>query len=258
MSIRKQCVHSWLQMEKKTEWFADWFDSPYYHILYGHRDYNEAEFFLRNLINFYQPQAHAKIIDLACGKGRHSIFLNSLGFDVTGVDLSSQSILAAKHFENETLSFEVGDLRYLSLTQKFQYALNLFTSFGYFEDFETDIQVLKNVHSILLDKGIFLIDFFNAHKVIKDLVRSETIERQGILFNINRDVINGKIVKTIAFEHDGKSHHYLESVQALSFENFEELFAKSGFKMLNYFGNYKLEPFHLEHSDRLILIGQKI
>lgn len=258
MSIRNQSVPSRFQMEKKTEWFADWFDSPYYHILYGHRDYKEAEFFLRNLINFYQPMPHAKIIDLACGKGRHSIFLNSLGFDVTGVDLSSQSIQSAKQFENETLSFEVGDLRYLSLTEKFQYALNLFTSFGYFEDFETDVQVLKNIHSILEDKGIFLIDFFNAHKVIHHLVRTETVEKQGILFEISREVVNGKIRKTIVFEHEGKRHQYLESVQALSLTDFEELFSKSGFKMLNFFGNYKLEPYHQEQSDRLILIGQKI
>ena len=244
-------------MKQKTEWFVDWFDSPYYHILYGHRDHSEAEFFLRNLVDFYKPAPDAKIIDLACGKGRHSIFLNSLGFDVTGVDLSAQSILAAKQFENKLLRFEVGDLRTLSLSDTSQYALNLFTSFGYFEDLETDVKVLQNIHALLKPKGIFLIDFFNAHKVINELVRTETITREGINFHITREVVSGKIRKTISFEDLGKKHQYLESVQALSMQDFEVLFAQSGFNLLNCFGNYQLDSFQVEQSDRLILIGQK-
>ena len=245
-------------MEKKTEWFADWFDSPYYHILYGHRDQSEAEFFLQNLIDFYPPKPQAKIIDLACGKGRHSIFLNSLGFEVTGVDLSAQSIAAAKQFENSSLTFTVADLRSLHVPNTFQYALNLFTSFGYFEDVETNVKVLQNVHALLQSNGILLIDFFNAHKVVQELVRTETIEREGISFHINRDLVNGKIRKTISFEHQNQTYNYLESVQALTLQDFQSLFEKSGFKLLHYFGNYSLDPFQLASSDRLILIGQKI
>jgi SAM-dependent methyltransferase len=244
-------------MGKKTEWFADWFDSPYYHILYGHRDQSEAEFFLRNLINKYQPKPNASIIDLACGKGRHSIFLNSLGFDVTGVDLSNESIRAANAFANQTLHFEVGDLRSLKSTKSFDFALNLFTSFGYFEDLDTDLQVIQNIHQLLEPEGIFLIDFFNAHKVIQHLVQAETIERQGIQFHISRKVEHGKILKNIAFEHQGNAHQYQELVQALTQKDFENLLNAANFKIIDCFGAYDLSSFNSQSSDRLILIAQK-
>ena len=73
-------------------WYASWFDTPYYHILYKDRGYDEAQAFMRALMAYLKPKDSAKILDLACGKGRHSVFLNSLGYNVTGVDLSKNSI----------------------------------------------------------------------------------------------------------------------------------------------------------------------
>src|SRR5687768_8108297 len=85
----------------RKEWYETWFDSPYYHILYSHRDNLEASNFLNNLISFVKPSRGARILDVACGKGRHSIYLNDQGFDVTGFDLSEQSIEHNKPYENE-------------------------------------------------------------------------------------------------------------------------------------------------------------
>ena len=80
-------------MTKSTkQWYASWFDTPYYHILYKDRDYTEAQGFMDNLTNYLNIPEGGKILDLACGKGRHSVYLNSLGYDVTGVDLSEKSI----------------------------------------------------------------------------------------------------------------------------------------------------------------------
>ena len=77
------------------EWFEDWFDTKYYHILYKNRNYNEAENFIDNLLNYLKPNTTAKFIDIACGKGRHSIFINKKGFPVVGYDLSKESIASA-------------------------------------------------------------------------------------------------------------------------------------------------------------------
>ncbi|MEP2509893.1 MAG: methyltransferase domain-containing protein, partial [Reichenbachiella sp.] len=76
----------------KKQWFDEWFNTIYYHILYKHRDYEEAAKFLDHLINYFKIVPNSKILDLACGKGRHSIYLNKKGFDVTGVDLSEENI----------------------------------------------------------------------------------------------------------------------------------------------------------------------
>lgn len=97
--------------EQKKAWYASWFDTPYYHILYKDRDYDEAQLFIDNLTHYLNIAEDATILDVACGKGRHAIYLNSLGYDVVGTDLSSNSIEEAKAFENEKLHFEVHDMR---------------------------------------------------------------------------------------------------------------------------------------------------
>ena len=75
-------------MEKKP-WFESWFNTPYYHILYKERDMEEAQSFLKRLTDYLHMNANSKVLDVACGKGRHSLFLNQLGFDVTGIDFRS-------------------------------------------------------------------------------------------------------------------------------------------------------------------------
>ena len=75
-------------MEKITDWFEHWFDTKYYHLLYDNRDEKEAEFFMKNLILFLELKKGSRILDLHCGKGRHSVFLNSKGCNVVGADLS--------------------------------------------------------------------------------------------------------------------------------------------------------------------------
>ena len=93
------------------EWFKNWFNSPYYHILYKERDSYEAEYFIDNLIIYLKIAENSKIIDIACGKGRHSIYLEQKKMKVTGIDLSQKSINHAKKFENDNLFFFKHDMR---------------------------------------------------------------------------------------------------------------------------------------------------
>ena len=77
------------------EWFETWFDTRYYHTLYGHRDENEARQFIDALLSFLKPSEDARFLDVACGKGRHAKQINTSGFDLTGIDLSVNSIALA-------------------------------------------------------------------------------------------------------------------------------------------------------------------
>jgi SAM-dependent methyltransferase len=239
------------------EWFSEWFDSPYYQILYHNRDEEEARFFLSNLIHFFKAPTDKRIIDLACGKGRHAIYLNSLGYDVTGVDLSAKSISETGKHANEKLHFEVQDLRTLSFPQQFDIALNLFTSFGYFASRQEDEKVLCNIRNILNPGGYLLIDFFNSELVLRDMVEHESREAGGIRFRIHRRVENDFIVKQITFADAGTTYEFTERVQALTLEEFRNMLKKTGFRELHVFGNYKLEPFNRNKSERLILVAQR-
>lgn len=234
------------------EWFASWFDTPYYHTLYKHRNDEEAEFFIKNLVRHFNFKHDQTILDLACGKGRHSIFLNKLGFTTDGADLSAQSIAHAKQFENNSLHFYEHDMRN-PLPKAYDIVLNLFTSFGYFDDTNDNLNVLKSVKESLSDQGIFVIDFLNLNHVRAQLVAEEIKVIDGISFCINRMINDSHIIKSIDFEDKGESHSYQEKVQAIDLETFGKLVKQAGFKLTNVFGNYNLNTFDPESSERLIL-----
>ncbi|WP_316802806.1 class I SAM-dependent methyltransferase [Pedobacter nototheniae] len=241
----------------QRKWFQYWFNSPYYHILYQQRNDAEAEFFIDNLTDFLNPVADSKMLDIACGKGRHSIYLNKKGFNVTGIDLSEQSIKYAKQFENEKLHFLVHDMRRLFYINYFDVALNLFTSFGYFDTEKDHVNALKTFRKSLNANGILVIDYFNTEKIIRNLNSTETKVLDQISFNIDKKVVDGKIIKKINFEDNHKTYNFEERVQAFSLEDFERMIAKAGMVIEKTFGSYALEPYNEENSDRLILICKK-
>lgn len=241
-----------MQKEKNT-WFASWFDTPYYHILYKDRDYAEAQVFMDNITQYLNLPDDSKILDLACGKGRHSIYLNELGYDVTGADLSENSIAEASKFANEKLHFEVHDMR-MPFDQKFDAIFNLFTSFGYFENDEDNLKTLQAIQESLSEYGFAVIDFMNVQHVIENLVPEEVKTVDNIDFHIKRYVKDGHIFKEIDFEDQGEKFHFVEKVQALTLQNFEEMMEEAGIYLLDTFGDYKLKKFYKNESERLIMV----
>jgi SAM-dependent methyltransferase len=239
--------------KEHPKWFQSWFDTSYYHILYKHRDYKEAEAFIKNIVTYLNLNKADSILDLACGKGRHSIFLNSLGYDVTGLDLSKNSIEHAKTNESESLHFEVHDMRNVYETQ-FEIVLNLFTSFGYFQDEMDNFKVIQTIKSSLKQNGIGVIDYMNSPLVIDNLIAHNSYESDGIKFELKRNYKDGFITKNIEVNDDGKSFHFEEKVRAFTFQDFETMLSNAGLHLLDCFGSYKLEPFNNKTSERLILI----
>jgi SAM-dependent methyltransferase len=239
------------------DWFAEWFNTPYYHILYKNRDDKEAQEFITNLLKYLALPVKSKILDLACGKGRHSIFLNKLGYNVTGVDLAPKSIEYAKEYETDHLKFYVGDMRKPNFPNHFNVIFNLFTSFGYFSDDIDNLKVYQSIFEQLLYKGIFVMDFMNVSLAMDKLIEQEDKEIDGILFHLHRKIENGFIVKDIKFQDKGKNFHFQERVRTFNLDYFENLGKKVGFSLKKVFGDYQLQLFNEKHSPRLILIFEK-
>ena len=236
-----------------NNWFASWFDSPYYHVLYKERNYREAQVFMDNLTHYLNLPEHAKVLDLACGKGRHAIYLNQLGFDVLGVDLSENSIAIANKNANNTLHFQVHDMRQ-PFEEKYDAIFNLFTSFGYFACDTDHLKTLIAIKESLSEYGFGVIDFMNVTQVIANLIPAETITVDGIDFHIKRFHIDGYIYKEIDFEDQGEKYHFTEKVRAFTLQDFQELMTEAGIYLLDIFGDYKLKKFHKTDSERLIMI----
>lgn len=238
------------------EWFESWFDTSYYHILYQNRDYSEAELFIKNLFKYLDLAKDGRVLDLACGKGRHAIFVNSLGFNTMGVDLSRESIEEAKKNENSGLKFEVHDMRDPIEGESFDLVLNLFTSFGYFESTDENQKVLNAVSTYLNPNGKLVIDFLNPDFIRNNIVEAEQKEIDGIKFKISKSIQDEKIIKNISFEDKGKQFDYQEKVQLIDKKEFERLLTNANFEIENVFGDYQLSPF-TENSERLIIVAKK-
>lgn len=242
---------------KEEEWFESWFDTSYYHILYNNRNTEEAARFIDKLFEHLKPEKEAKLLDIACGKGRHARHMSENGFDTTGIDLSAASINYAKQYENNTLHFARHDMRKPFQQNAFDYAFNLFTSFGYFQTIQEHIDALRAFNTSLKPGGILVIDFFNSVKIINELLPLEIKKEKGITFTITKELKDKKIIKRIEFEDHGKKHHYLEKVYAFLWSDFNDMMEQSNFKIINKFGNYNFRSFDENNSPRLILICQK-
>lgn len=240
-----------------AEWFKDWFNSPYYHLLYNNRNENEAIFFINNLCAHLNLKAEANVWDLACGKGRHSVCLNKRGFKVVGTDLSQNSITDASKNSNPTLDFFVHDMRDPFRINYFDAVFNLFTSIGYFENFNDNFSVFKNVAKALKPNGVFVVDFLNSESIANFINTSYQEQRETIAFKIEKKIENNSIIKHIEFTDGNKDFYFEESVSLLKKEDFENFARSAGLKIENIFGNYKLDAFDPKNSERLILILKK-
>lgn len=240
------------------DWYEHWFDTQYYHLLYQHRDDKEAQFFIDKLCLHINWSKDCKLIDIACGKGRHSIYLNKLGFDVTGIDLSVNSIEKAREYENKTLHFHVHDMRRTFKKNYFDGALNLFTSFGYFKNSVDNENSISAMASNLKRGGHLVIDYLNMKPLMNDLEQDFHCKKGAIEFTINKRIDEGYLLKEIFVKDGEKKRHFIERLHIYNLQEFEAFFNEANLKIISVFGNYALESFDVNSSDRLILVGEKI
>ena len=238
-------------------WFEEWFDSPYYHVLYSHRDNEEAAAFLDLLSEQLQLPHASRILDLGCGKGRHARHLHSKGYNVTGVDLSQRNIEYCRQFEEAGLEFYVHDMRRLLRINYYHAVLNLFTSFGYFEQDHQNDLVIQAASKSLLTGGQLVIDFMNVHRAMKELQPEQTVIRDNIEFHIRKSIKGSYLIKDISFTDKGSSFRFREEVRLLEEKEFRTYFEKAGLQVEKMFGDYRLNSFEAETSPRLIFIVRK-
>jgi len=136
------------------------------------------------------------------------------------------------------------------------FALNLFTSFGYFENDEDHLRMLRTMNVNLKNSGIFVLDFLNLSFVRSNMKELEIIKGKLADYEINRSIQNGKIVKTISFVSEGESFCFEEKVMAYGQNQLSDLLERAGFDILNVWGDYQGNPVN-EHSPRCIFVAKK-
>jgi SAM-dependent methyltransferase len=240
---------------KSSNWFEEWFNTKYYHDLYRHRDDSEAFEFVRALKNSFDWKSDDVVLDVCCGNGRHAINLERMGMQTWGVDLSVDNIEMAKSNSKFPNRWQVQDVRHLSLPVQFNVILNLFTSFGYFEDDAEHQQMLSHIRQHLLPGGFFIMDFFNVESVREKMVSNEIHQGELTDYHISRSIDSKWVRKEIRFEADGATFVFEEKVRALTPKQIQDMLSQAGFEVVNHLGDYQLSPF-VAGSPRSIFISK--
>jgi SAM-dependent methyltransferase len=238
------------------EWYKIWFANKNYLELYRQRDEKEAS----DLINLIQRNVPAptdsKVLDVCCGAGRHSVELARRGYEVTGFDLSGYLIGQARNSlknANESglkVKFLIRDMKDFSFKNKFDIALNIFSSFGYFKKDPDNLKVFKNIRSSLKNGGYFVFDFLNESYIKKNLVPYSEDFVNGKKFVQKRYIKNGFVCKDIFI---GKEK-YSERIRLYSPSVIKNALAEKEFRILKLFGDYYGSRFDKGKSKRLIII----
>jgi SAM-dependent methyltransferase len=220
-----------------TEWFEQWFGEEYLR-LYPHRDDDEARQ-LATLIERHAPYEGCRVLDLACGAGRHAVNFAERGARVVGFDLSMPLLSRARHRMDPPLDLVRGDMRLLPFRDgAFDMVVNLFTSFGYFSDDAQHREVLEGVAATLEVGGVFVLDYLNADSVRDSLVPHEERRVGNQRVAIERGIsTDGRFVtKEIHLVDDGRS--FAERVRLFSPDELADMISGAGLSLRERLGDY--------------------
>jgi SAM-dependent methyltransferase len=248
-----------IRMIVVPDWFREWFDSPYYYKLYFERGKEEASAFIGRLLDHLRPAPGSLMLDVACGRGRHSRILADAGFDTTGIDLAAGSIDWALRYENDHLHFYRHDMRLPVWINYFDYAFNFFTSFGYFRTQREHSNAIRSISQSLKNRGIFVLDYLNVVRAEEGLVPASTKEIDGTIFHMTRWCDDGHFYKKIIIEDENLDAPltFTEKIAKFTLADYSSMFSAHGLQIEESFGDYGLAPFDPKNSPRLILIARK-
>jgi cyclopropane fatty-acyl-phospholipid synthase-like methyltransferase len=244
----------------KSEWFKDWFNTQEYLNVYQHRNESDAEEHIKLILENVKIPVSAKILDMACGAGRHAIILARKDFDVTAIDLSENLIsIAEKSAQNKNLkiNFVQSDIRKFETDEKFNLVINLFTSFGYFESDEENFAILQKAYDLLVEDGYFVLDFFNSHFLQQNLVEFSEENLGGAEIHQYRKIKDNRVTKKIVITKNGILSTYEESVRMFTKDELVDAIQNIGFDIDKTFGDFLGNEFDKLSSPRLIMICKK-
>lgn len=244
----------------KKDWYKDWFSSEDYLDVYKHRDEEDTDKLVNLILANVEIPSSAKILDAACGAGRHAIRFAELGYLVTGFDLSGTLLTYAKlEARNKSLdiNFIQSDIRTFRSEIKFDLITNLFTSFGYFDSDEENFLFVTNAYEFLNKNGYYILDYLNKDYLEANLVSSSEKIIDGKEIHEKRSISDDRVIKHIKVYKNNGNNEFLESVKLYSFDELEQQFNKIGFSTVKVFGDYEGSNYNREMSERCIIIFRK-
>lgn len=241
-----------------SEWYKSWFDTKYYSMLYQHRDITEADHFVKSLDSILDIEVGTKLLDLACGEGRHSRIFSNLGCQVTGIDLSSRNINHAIHSSAHTnIDFYVHDMCQAFRYNYFDVVVNMFTSFGYFTSPRMERKVVQGISYNLKQDGYFILDYLNTSAL--SIIEGNEVKKliNAAHFTITKKIERQWLIKRIRIIDQSQEYNYSEQIKLYTVEDLIELFRASNLHLVHLYGDYELSEYYDKSSPRMIFLFQK-
>ncbi|MWV46799.1 methyltransferase domain-containing protein [Paenibacillus sp. HJL G12] len=243
----------------------DWFEKSFgedYLLVYQHRDAEGAVREVKKMISWLDLPPGARVLDLCCGTGRHSLALADAGYRVSGVDLSGVLLREAQKMDTrQRVEWHQADMRELPLEGHFDAVLNLFTSFGYFREDGEQMKVLKEIYRMLEPGGRFIIDFMNSPHVRAHLVPKSERTAGGERIVEERRIEEDFVKKDIAItpqDGEGKERCYHERVKLYTLKQLRQMLTDSGLAIDEVYGGYdEDESYQEQSSQRMIFVGHR-
>jgi len=243
-------------------WFADdGFWTDYAPLLFGGERWAEASSVVDSILALAGTPAGAPVLDLCCGPGRHALEFAAKGHPVVGVDITEPYIAAARE-SAEALGlgaeFICADARRWSRPGAFSLAVNLFTSFGYFETKAEDEAMLARVAESLAPGGILAMELVGKETAVRDFTEGEWFERDGKLVLTEFEVVGAwEGLRNRWIVVDGTERVDRSWVQRLySATELRESLERAGFATVRLFGSYSGAPYD-QNAERLLAIAEK-
>jgi ubiquinone/menaquinone biosynthesis C-methylase UbiE len=246
------------ETQDNNPWFRDWFQEDYLY-LYRHRDDKEAGDFLDGILPKLTPRPDGWILDVACGAGRHVHYLASLKFPVVGLDLSKSLLTRAIHSSPvQGIPWVQADMRAIPFSgNSFSVVLNLFTSFGYFEDGQDNIKVIQEVSRVLKPGGWLVLDTLNPSEVMMNLIPKSQRREGDISITEERSIdhIRHRVNKTISIKQGKQLKTYWESVRMYEVNELHRMIQSAHLIPKLLWGDYQGSEYH-SLSPRIIIAAQ--
>lgn len=243
----------------RQTWYQEWFNSPFYHKLYFDKKESHAETIIHQLIRHTKPVHGSRLLELGCGKGRQSLILASLGFDVTGIDLSPENIAVASQAASEKLHFFVHDIRLPFWINYFDHAFSLFTNFGYYRTRREHDDAIRTIGGSLKPGGTFVIDYLNVHFAETHLVHNEVKKIGDTSYNVHRWDDETHFYKKITITDPSLSQPLTitEKLAKFSLGDFTDMLSYQSLQVQEVFGDYQLSPYDTRKTPRMIILARK-
>jgi SAM-dependent methyltransferase len=247
--------------ELKTWYEDDHFWQVVSPIMFGEQRLAQAALQVDQFTKLLDLNASATVLDLCCGLGRHSLELARRGFNVTDVDRTGVYLRRAhKQAVEEGLEIEFvqEDMRQFCRPQAFDLALNLFTSFGYFENPAEDRRVIVNVHKSLKKGGTLVMEMMGKEVIARIFRERDWHDEDGTIWleerSISKDwswIDNRWILLRGAKRDEFRVSHRLYSAAELT-----ALLRDCGFQDVHTYGNLAGAPYD-HQAERLVVVGHK-